>query len=193
MLVIGTALQSKYLNWKIPENSIFYGDGSGAAYIKSTKSYGLMATDIFTDSKAYEEVRLQGGGNLLTSENFSQKKKEKYLYDMNGLETWKQVIVNQPKVIANVINKAKMKKKNIDLFIFHQANRNLLQYLSTKLGIDKSKTFSTVSKYGNTADASIAITLNDAITKSKIKKGSVVLISGVGAGFVFGASIFKWY
>ena len=76
------------------------------------KSYGLMATDIFTDSKAYEEVRLQGGG-IAYFENFSQK--EKYLYDMNGLETWKQVIVNQPKVIANVINS---KKKNIDLFIF---------------------------------------------------------------------------
>jgi 3-oxoacyl-[acyl-carrier-protein] synthase-3 len=50
-----------------------------------------------------------------------------------------------------------------------------------------------VERHGNTADASIAITLNEALLAKKIKKGSLVLISGVGAGFVFGASLFKWY
>ena len=112
---------------------------------------------------------------------------------MNGLETWKQVITNQPKVIENVLKKAKIKKNKVDLFIFHQANKNLLDYLSNKLGIKKSRTFTTVEKYGNTADASIAITLNDALKRNKIKKNSIILISGVGAGFVFGASLFRWY
>ena len=110
ILVIGTALQSKYLNWKIPENSIFYGDGSGAAIVsKVPKNYGLLATDIFTDSKAYEDVRLRGGGNLFGAGSY-QKNKESFLYDMNGLETWKQVITNQPKVIENVLEKANIKK-----------------------------------------------------------------------------------
>ena len=193
ILVIGTALQSKYLNWKIPENSIFYGDGSGAAIVSRVpKNYGLLATDIFTDSKAYEDVRLRGGGNLFAADSY-QKNKESFLYDMNGLETWKQVITNQPKVIENVLEKANIKKNKVDLFIFHQANKNLLDYLSNKLGIKKDKTFTTVEKFGNTADASIAITLNDALKKKRIKKGSIVLISGVGAGFVFGASLFRWY
>ena len=193
ILVIGTALQSKYLNWKIPENSIFYGDGSGAAIVSRVpKNYGLLATDIFTDSKAYEDVRLRGGGNLFAADSY-QKNKESFLYDMNGLETWKQVITNQPKVIENVLEKANIKKNKVDLFIFHQANKNLLDYLSNKLRIKKDKTFTTVEKFGNTADASIAITLNDALKKKRIKKGSIVLISGVGAGFVFGASLFRWY
>ncbi len=192
-MVIGTALQSKYLNWKIPENSIFYGDGSGAAIVSRVpKNYGLLATDIFTDSKAYEDVRLRGGGNLFAADSY-QKNKESFLYDMNGLETWKQVITNQPKVIENVLEKANIKKNKVDLFIFHQANKNLLDYLSNKLGIKKDKTFTTVEKFGNTADASIAITLNDALKKKRIQKGSIVLISGVGAGFVFGASLFRWY
>jgi len=193
ILVIGTALQSKYLNWKIPENSIFYGDGSGAAIVSRVpKKYGLLATDIFTDSKAYEDVRLCGGGNLFDASSY-QKNKERFLYDMNGLETWKQVIINQPRVIENVLKKAKVSKNEVDLFIFHQANKNLLDYLSHKLGVKKNRTFTTVEHYGNTADASIAITLNDALKKKKIKKGSIVLISGVGAGFVFGASLFRWY
>ena len=62
-----------------------------------------------------------------------------------------------------------MKKKNIDLFIFHQANRNLLQYLSTNLELIRAK-LSTVSKYGNTADASIAITSTMQLQKVKLKK-----------------------
>lgn len=194
VLVIGSALQSKYLNWKIPENCIFYGDGSGAAIVgRVPNGYGLVSTDIFTDGKAYEDVRLQGGGNLYPIESLSPKNKEKFLYDMNGLETWKQVIVNQPKVIKNVLKKANITLNRVDLFIFHQANKNLLEYLTHKIGIEKNKTYSTVSKYGNTADASIAITLNDAILNKQIKKGSYVLISGVGAGFIFGASLFKWF
>lgn len=194
ILVVGSALQSKHLDWSIPENSIYFGDGSGAAIVsKLPKGYGLISSSIINDSKAYEEVRLVGGGNLLPAIFMNKKNQKKYLYDMNGLETWKQVIINQPKVIKNALVKAKLNIKEIDLFIFHQANKNLLDYLHNKLKINKKNIYTTVQKYGNTADASIAITLNDAINNKKIKKGSHVLLSGVGAGFVFGASIFKWY
>jgi len=194
ILVIGSAFQSKYLDWTIPENSVYFGDGSGAAIVSRVpKGFGLLASDIFTDSKAYEDVRLIGSGNLLPAKFYNSGNKNKFLYDMNGLETWKQVVVNQPKVIRRVLNKAKIKLNQVDLFIFHQANKNLLDYLLGKLKLSKNKTYTTVEKYGNTADASIAITLNEALLAKKIKKGSLVLISGVGAGFVFGASLFKWY
>ena len=194
ILVIGSAFQSKYLDWTIPENSVYFGDGSGAAIVSRVpKGFGLLASDIFTDSKAYEDVRLIGSGNLLPAKFYNSGNKNKFLYDMNGLETWKQVVVNQPKVIRRVLNKAEIKINQVDLFIFHQANKNLLDYLLGKLKLSKNKTYTTVEKYGNTADASIAITLNEALLAKKIKKGSLVLISGVGAGFVFGASLFKWY
>lgn len=194
ILVVGSALQSKYLDWSIPENSIYFGDGSGAAIVSRVpKGFGLLASDIITDSKAYEDVRLVGSGNLLPAKFYNSRNKNKFLYDMNGLETWKQVVVNQPKIIRSVLNKAKIKLNQVDLFIFHQANKNLLNYLSSKLKLSKNKTYTTVERYGNTADASIAITLNESLLAKKIKKGSLVLISGVGAGFVFGASLFKWY
>jgi len=112
---------------------------------------------------------------------------------MNGLETWKHVVIHQPEVIKKALMSAKLKISEIDFFIFHQANKNLLEYLCSKLNISSKKTYTTVEFYGNTADASLAITLNDAIQKKKITKGDKVLISGVGAGFVFGATIFRWY
>ncbi len=194
ILVIGSALQSKFLDWKIAENSMYFGDASGAAIVSRVpKGFGMISSEINTNSDAYEDVRLIGGGSLISAKEYKKKNKKKYLYDMNGLETWKQVVVYQPKIIKKVLDKAKLKLTDIDMFIFHQANKNLLDYLCLKLGINKNKTFTNVQKYGNTADASIAITLNDAVESKKIKKNSLVLISGVGAGFVFGASILRWY
>ena len=73
------------------------------------------------------------------------------------------------------------------------ANLNLINYLIEKLNISKNKVHNTITKYGNTADASLAITLADAVERKKIKKGDYILISGVGAGFVFGCTILKWF
>ena len=62
-----------------------------------------------------------------------------------------------------------------------------------KMRISLKKTFTNVEKYGNTADASLAIVLSDAFEKKRIKRNDTVVISGVGAGFIFGSSVFRWY
>ena len=85
-----------------------------------------------------------------------------------------------------------MKLKDVDFFIFHQANGNLIKFLMSRLELPMSKTHLTVNRFGNTADASIGITLDEALRKKKIKKNNIILLSGVGAGFVFGTSILKW-
>ena len=108
------------------------------------------------------------------------------------MEVWKQVVTNQPKNIRLALKDAKLKPKDIDYFIFHQANYNLIKFLMHRLEIPMNKTFITANKYGNTADASMGITLHEAVTKKKIKKNNIVLISGVGAGFIFGTTIIKW-
>ena len=105
---------------------------------------------------------------------------------------WKQVITNQPKNIFAALKKIKRKIQDIDVFIFHQANKILIDYLVKKLQIPEHKVVYTVHKYGNTADASLIITLDEALKNKKIKKNDLVLISGVGAGFIYGTSIVKW-
>jgi 3-oxoacyl-[acyl-carrier-protein] synthase-3 len=79
----------------------------------------------------------------------------------------------------------------IDFFIFHQANGFLIDYLMKKMKVDISKTYTNVQEIGNTGSASIGIALSEAFSKELIKKGDKLLIAGVGAGFNFGACLFK--
>jgi 3-oxoacyl-[acyl-carrier-protein] synthase-3 len=109
------------------------------------------------------------------------------------MEVWKQVVQNQPKVMKNALNKAGLSIDDVDFFIFHQANMNLISYLMGKMKVDINKTHTNVDEIGNTAEASIAIALCEAVQQKKIKNGDIVMISGVGAGFTFGASVIKWW
>jgi 3-oxoacyl-[acyl-carrier-protein] synthase III len=109
------------------------------------------------------------------------------------LEVWKQVIQNQPKVIKRVLAKAEMNVEDVDFFIFHQANLRLIEYLMAKMHLPLTKTYTNVAQIGNTAEASMVIALDEAVRKQLVKRDQLMVISGVGAGFIFGATILKWY
>lgn len=192
-LVVGTAIQSRYLNWEDGDSAMYFGDGAAAAVIGQVpKGYGIIAHDTFTNSRAFEAVRLRGGGSThpLRPENIHEGLQYQ---EINGMEVWKQVVQNQPKSIKRVLEKAGKTAKDVDFFIFHQANLRLIEFLMAKMKLDMSKTFTNVGKYGNTAEASIPLALCEAVENNKIKRGDLVLLSGVGAGFTFGSILMKWY
>jgi 3-oxoacyl-[acyl-carrier-protein] synthase III len=192
-LVVGVALQSRFINWKDSNSSIYFGDGAGAAVLGHVPvGYGLLSTDIFSNTNAYEAVRLRGSGSSFPMSEKNGDSKLDY-YEINGLEVWKQLIKYQPTSIKNSLKKINYDIGDVDLFLFHQANLRLIEYLMAKMRISLKKTFTNVEKYGNTADASLAIVLSDAFEKKRIKRNDTVVISGVGAGFIFGSSVFRWY
>ena len=188
-LVVATALQSRYIDWHDPETAMYFGDGAGATVLgRVPAGYGFLSNAIMTNGRVYDAVRRQGDG---TAADFSDERR-KYI-EMNGMEVWKQVIQWQPRVIRRALEKAGLTEQDVDFFIFHQANLNLVKYLIGKMRLPMDKTYTTVEKYGNTADASLAITLCEAVEQEKIKRDDIVVVSGVGAGFIFGASVMKWY
>jgi 3-oxoacyl-[acyl-carrier-protein] synthase III len=192
-LVLGTALQSRYIDWSDPNTAFYFGDGAGAAVLGSVpEGYGVLATEVFSNSKVFESVRLRGGGSSfpLRRENVDQGLQ---FYEMNGLEVWKQVVQYQPTAIRRVLEKIGRQVHDVDFFIFHQANLRLIEYLMGKMRQPMEKTYTNVAEIGNTADASLAITLCDAVRDGRIRRGDLVVISGVGAGFTFGATALRWY
>tara|TARA_B100000963_G_C22577309_1_gene649090 strand:+ start:101 stop:1093 length:993 start_codon:yes stop_codon:yes gene_type:complete len=192
ILVVAVAMQSRYIDWRDKNSAIYFGDGASAAIVSRVKkNYGHLGSSLISNTKVYDAVRMRGGGSSFVTSNYL-KKKNNQKYEISGLEVWKQVVTNQPKNIRLALKDAKLKPKDIDYFIFHQANYNLIKFLMHRLEIPMNKTFITANKYGNTADASMGITLHEAVTKKKIKKNNIVLISGVGAGFIFGTTIIKW-
>jgi 3-oxoacyl-[acyl-carrier-protein] synthase III len=192
-LVLGTAVQSPYINWRDPASAMYFGDGAGAAILGRVPfGYGMLASEIFSNSKVYDAVRLRGGGSSypLRPENIDQGLQ---YYEMSGMEVWKQVIQNQPKVIRRVLDKINKHPSDVDFFIFHQANLRLIEYLMGKMKMSMSKTYTNIAEIGNTADASIPIALCDAVRNNLIKRDNLIIISGVGAGFIFGAAALRWY
>lgn len=192
-LVIGTAIQSRFIKWTDPESAIYFGDGAGAAVLgRVPAGYGILSTDIFTNSKVFDSVRLRGGGSSypLRPENINDGLQ---YYEMNGMEVWKQVIQYQPAVIRRALEKINKKVEDVDFFIFHQANLRLIEYLMGKMKQPMAKTYTNVAEIGNTADASLAIALCDAVRTDRIHRDQLVVISGVGAGFTFGATTIRWH
>ena len=191
--MIGVALQSRYINWSDPESAIYFSDGAGAAVLgRVPEGYGVLGTELFTNSRVYEAVRLRGGGSShpMRPENIHEGLQ---YYEINGMEVWKQVIQFQPKAVKKLLEKINKTTEDVDLFIFHQANLKLIEFLMAKMKQPMSKTFTNIAEIGNTADASLAITLCDAVVAGSIRRSDLVVVSGVGAGFTFGATAIRWY
>lgn len=192
-LVIGTALQSRFINWSDPESAMYFGDGTGAAVLGHVPDgYGILASEILTNGTVFDSVRLRGGGSSFPLRPDNVNLGLQY-YEMNGMEVWKQVVQYQPKVLRRSLEKIGMTVDDVDFFIFHQANLNLIRFLMAKMKQPMSKTYTNVTEIGNTADASMAIALCDADRLGLLRHDDLVIISGVGAGFTFGATTIKWY
>lgn len=192
-LVVGVELHTRYINPKDKEVAIFFSDGASAAVLGQVPSgEGIIDSKFSTDSSTYEAVRYRGGGSSFPYVGRNEALINVDYIEMNGLATWRQAITNLPIVIKNVCARAEIPVETIDFCVFHQANLNLIQYVMGKLKIPAEKTYTNVQEIGNTGAASIGIALSEAIEKGLIKKGNTVLLAGVGAGFNFGASLWKW-
>jgi 3-oxoacyl-[acyl-carrier-protein] synthase-3 len=192
-LLIGSALQSPFIDWTDRNSAIYFGDGVGAVVLGQVeKGYGIISNVVKSNGRVFDSVRLRGGGSRhpLRQENINQNLQ---YYELDGLEVWKQVVQNQPKAMKESLLKINKSLDDVDFFIFHQANLRLIEYMMKKMKMGMDKTYTNIERYGNTADASQAIALAEAYELGKFSKGDIVLVSGVGAGFIFGSTVIRWH
>jgi 3-oxoacyl-[acyl-carrier-protein] synthase-3 len=191
-LVIGVELHTRFINKADQETSIYFSDGASAAILgRVAEGKGIIDSKFITDSSTYESVRFRGGGSSYPLNNRAFDPEVDYM-EMNGLATWKQAITNMPIVIKKLCEKANQDLNEVDFFIFHQANLNLIHYIMGKLKLGKEKTFTNVEEVGNTGAASVGIAFSQAMEKGLIKTGDKVIFAAVGAGFNFSASLWQF-
>jgi 3-oxoacyl-[acyl-carrier-protein] synthase-3 len=192
-LVIGVEFLSRYIDRTDVNTAIYLSDGAGAAVLSRTEpELGIKASAFHTDSSNYEAVRMRGGGSRFPLQGRSFDPAID-LMEMNGIATWKQAITHLPKVIRKACEKSGVELLSVDFLLFHQANLRLIEYIVRKLGFELSKTYTTVQLVGNTGSASLAIAMSEAVGKSLLKNGDLVVLAAVGAGFNFGASVWRWH
>jgi 3-oxoacyl-[acyl-carrier-protein] synthase-3 len=191
-LVVGVEMCSRFVDPSDVATAIYLSDGAGAVVLGRVEAgKGILGSAFFTDSSNYEGVRLRGGGSSFP---FMGRLPDAAIdtMEMNGIATWRQAITHMPSVMRSCAEKSGLKMSDIDFVIFHQANLRLIEYLVRKMGLGMNRTFTNVQEIGNTGSASIAIALSEAVSSGHIRPGANVMLAGVGAGFNFGASIWRW-
>lgn len=192
-LVIGVELNSRYIDRADVNSAIYMSDGAGAAVLTRTEvGKGIMASAFHTDSSNFEAVRMRGGGSSFTSKDRGWDPSVDNM-EMNGIATWKQAITHLPTVIRKACAKSGVDPKEVDFLVFHQANLKMIEYVVRKMGYGLEKTFTNVEEIGNTGAASVGIALSEAVSKGYMKDGQLVVLAAVGAGFNFGASVWRWH
>lgn len=191
-LVVGVELCSRYVDRSDVNTAVYLSDGAGAIVLgRCDADHGIRSSAFFTDSSNYEAVRMRGGGSSFPLNGRAYDPAIDAM-EMNGLATWKQAITHLPTVIRRSCEKSGVPPKEVDFFIFHQANLRLIEYIVRKMGLGLDRTYTNVQDIGNTGSASIAIALSEAVQKGLVKPDSTLMLAGVGAGFNFAASLWRW-
>jgi 3-oxoacyl-[acyl-carrier-protein] synthase III len=194
-LVVGAEVLSPYVDYTDVETAIFFSDGAGAVVVGSVSDgRGVQASAFFADTSNFESVRLRGGGSGFpyVARDSGSMERSPGLMEQNGLATWKQAVTHLPGTIRRACAAAGWDTSEVDLFIFHQANFQIISYVMQKMRIPMDRTFTNVQDVGNAGAASIPIALADAVAADKLSLGDRVVLAGVGAGFSFGAICLIW-
>jgi len=174
-MVIGVEILSRFTNKADKFSAPFFSDGASGILLGRTSLQGYVNSFFCTDSTCYEDTRLKRGG----------------LIEHEGHKTWTMAVENMPYSIKQLLKIEKMNIDDVDFFIFHQANKVLNEYILDKMRIPREKSYINVDEIGNTGAASIGIALDEAMNKKLIKSGDLLMLVGVGAGFNFGANLWR--
>jgi 3-oxoacyl-[acyl-carrier-protein] synthase-3 len=192
MLVVGAEVYSKILNYQDRTSSVFFGDGAGAVVLEHVPDgYGVLGAHLMADGTQLDVVGISAGGAAepLTPEVLADRR---HLFHMDGPRVWDFATQAFPGVIKEALASADLNVSDVDLLIVHQANARLIEAVGTALGISPHKVPITLDRYGNTAAASVPITLDEAHASGRLRNGDIVVLASVGGGMTAGAVVLRW-
>lgn len=193
VLIVATEKCSDIINWEDRSTAILFGDGVSVALIETREdndSGVIIATDI--GSEPNDEILIVKGGG--SAEPITEKNVEDKLnsISMEGTEVFKKAVTTFDETIRKTVKSANLELNDLNLIITHQANTRIMNAVAKKLGLDDSKFYINIQKYGNTSAASVGIAFTEAFEKNAIKKGDYVLLTAFGAGLTWGSTLIKF-
>ncbi len=214
ILVIGSEKHSFGLDFTTRGRnvSVIFGDGAGAVVLQPAQKegQGILSTHLHSDGESAETLAMYNPGShanhwgaknyaLFDDAEISQMFMSKQMIDnaqlfpyMDGPAVFKKAIIKFPEVINEALTKNGYTVSDLDMFIPHQANLRISQFVQQKLKLSNDKVFNNIQHYGNTTAASIPIALCEAWEQGKIKEGDLVCIAAFGSGFTWASALMKW-
>jgi 3-oxoacyl-[acyl-carrier-protein] synthase-3 len=184
VLVIGSEVFSRILNFEDRTTCVLFGDGAGAIVLEASNEPGILSTKLHADGRQGGILCVPGNVNGGVVEGSA------FLY-MDGPAVFKLAVSVLEKVAYEALEAADMRASQLDWLIPHQANIRIMQSTAKKLGLPLERMVVTVDDQGNTSAASIPLALDTAVRDGRIKPGENVMMEGVGGGFTWGAVLVR--
>ncbi len=197
VLAIGADVMSMVVDPLDRKTYPLFGDASGAALLsRDTEGgpnggQGFLAYRLASEGELSQLLVVPGGGSRQPASAEMVAARQQFL-KMAGPPVFRWAVRLIPEITVELVDSAGLTLNDIDLFIFHQANRRILDSAVEHLGIPVDKVFMNLDEYGNTSAASIPISLDEALKSGRIQHGNKVLLCGFGAGLSWGACIFQF-
>lgn len=200
ILIIGAEIQSKALDMTTRGRNmaVLFGDGAGAVVLSRSENSQsqVLSTHLHSDGTFAEELALlaPGVGKKWVTDILAENNPDdvSYFPNMNGQLVFKNAVVRFSEVINEGLISNGLTSKDIDLFIPHQANLRIAQFIQSKFQLSDNQVFNNISEFGNTTAASIPIALAQAYEQGRIKEGDLLVLAAFGSGFTWGSAIIQW-
>jgi 3-oxoacyl-[acyl-carrier-protein] synthase-3 len=193
VLVIGADVMSSIIDYTDRNTCILFGDGAGAVVLEPADEDSLGIIDFIheIDGSGGCALYMPGGGSLHPSTRETVDKKMHYVHQ-DGQAVFKYAIRKMAEICEKILRRNGLKPSDIDAFIPHQANRRIITATGERLGLRPESVIINIDRFGNTTAATIPLAMETARQECKLKKGSLVLLASVGAGFTTGATLLRW-
>jgi len=192
-LVVGSECLSKITDYTDRTSCILFGDGAGAAVLRSTgnEESGILDFILGADGAGGELMILPAGGSRIPATHRSIDERLHYM-KIRGREVFKFAVLKMVELVKASVERVGMSTKDIKLVIPHQVNTRILRSAAEKLGMPMEKIFINIDRYGNTSAASVPIALDEAHRAGQIGRGDLVVLVAFGGGLTWGSCLLRW-
>jgi 3-oxoacyl-[acyl-carrier-protein] synthase III len=192
VMVIGADVMSSIIDYTDRATCVIFGDGAGAVILEPAEdSLGVIDFLHEVDGSGGCALFMPGGGSLNPSTHETVDQKMHYVHQ-DGQAVFKFAVRKMAELCEKLLERNGLTGKDVDVFIPHQANRRIITATADRLEMPMEKVIIDIDRYGNTTSATIPLAMNTARQEGKLKKGDLVLLAAVGAGFTVGTTLLRW-
>jgi len=194
VLVIGSDVNSSMTDFTDRAVCIIFGDGAGAVLLEPAEEgeeYGIIDMESHVEGSGGQFLNMPGGGSLHPASHETVDRKMHYIHQ-DGQQVFKYAVRKMAEMTERVLQKNGLTGNDVDCFIAHQANRRIIVATAERLKMPLDKVIINIDRFGNTTAGTIPLAMQTAIDEGKLKKGDLVLLAAVGAGFTSGATLLRW-
>jgi len=193
VMVIGADVMSSIIDYTDRATCVIFGDGAGAVILEPAEDDSVGMIDFIheVDGSGGCSLYMPGGGSLHPATHETVDKKMHYVHQ-DGQAVFKFAVRKQAEICEKILGRNGLKGSDIDAFIPHQANRRIITATADRLGLKPESIIINIDRYGNTTAGTVPLAMDTARQEGRLKKGDLVLLASVGAGFTVGATLLRW-